>query len=199
VASLREAKKRATRQALADAAARLVVQRDSDALTVANIAHSAGVSPRTFHNYFSSASDALLHFSAGVLSTFTEQLPAIYPGATVNEFFISLMLDVLGDKEKELHSLPTLFFIRETIENLNHSAEERKKYESVGQAVLEAFARREPDVDELELSIILSAHAGACAIIMQHVDARQEAGAPLSAEQQKELVNRAFAALREIS
>lgn len=197
--SLREAKKRATRQALADAAARLVVQRDSEVLTVANIAHSAGVSPRTFHNYFSSASDALLHFCAGVLTNFTEQLPTIYPGATVNEFFISLMLDVLGDKEKELHSLPTLFFIREMIENLNHSEEERKKYESVGRAILEAFLQREPDLDELDLSVILNAHAGACAIIMEQVDSHLEAGTPLGADAQKELVNRVFAALRRIS
>lgn len=201
MSSLREIKKEATRQALADAAARLVVQGGSEVLTVANIAHSAGVSPRTFHNYFSSASDALLYFSAEVLKSFTQQLPEIYPDASINEFFESLMLDMLSDKDKdrELHSLPTLFLVREVIENLSLSVEECQKYEFVAQSVLEAFAHREPSLDSMELSVVLNAHAGACAIVIKHITLREQSGMPLGEEEQADLVHRAFARLRMIS
>ncbi|WP_149202017.1 TetR/AcrR family transcriptional regulator [Actinotalea subterranea] len=57
---LRERKKRARREALIDAA-HLLVERDGlDAVTVEAICAHAGVSPRTFFNYFESKDDAVL-------------------------------------------------------------------------------------------------------------------------------------------
>ena len=53
-AGLRERKKLATRHALGIAAMRLAVQRGLDNVLVDDIAAEAGVSPRTFSNYFSS-------------------------------------------------------------------------------------------------------------------------------------------------
>lgn len=66
MASLREEKKRATRQAMADAAARLVLDGGAEAATISGITAAVGVSPRTFHNYFSSVADALLYFTRAV-------------------------------------------------------------------------------------------------------------------------------------
>ncbi|WP_301988820.1 TetR/AcrR family transcriptional regulator [Corynebacterium tuberculostearicum] len=73
--SLREEKKRATRQAMADAAARLVLDGGTEAATVSGITATVGVSPRTFHNYFSSVADALLSFSTDVLPSFPRKYP----------------------------------------------------------------------------------------------------------------------------
>ncbi|HEY0812276.1 MAG TPA: TetR family transcriptional regulator [Pseudonocardia sp.] len=56
---LRERKKQATRQALSWAALRLAVQRGLDNVLVEDIAAAAGVSPRTFNNYFSSKAEAI--------------------------------------------------------------------------------------------------------------------------------------------
>ncbi len=57
---LRERKKRARRAALIDAAQRLVAERGLDAVTVEMISAEAGVSARTFFNYFESKDDAVL-------------------------------------------------------------------------------------------------------------------------------------------
>ena len=80
MASLREEKERATRQAMADAAARLVLDGGAEAATVSGITAAVGVSPRTFHNYFSSVADALLSFSTDVLAKFSKEVPTVFPG-----------------------------------------------------------------------------------------------------------------------
>jgi AcrR family transcriptional regulator len=59
LAGLRERKKAATRQALGIAAMRLAVQRGLENVLVEDIAGAAGVSPRTFNNYFASKYEAI--------------------------------------------------------------------------------------------------------------------------------------------
>ncbi|MGO9161158.1 MAG: TetR family transcriptional regulator [Streptosporangiaceae bacterium] len=56
---LRERKKLATRHGLAVAAIRLAVERGLDNFLVEDIAAAAGVSPRTFNNYFASKYEAI--------------------------------------------------------------------------------------------------------------------------------------------
>ncbi len=57
---LRERKKQATRKALRDAALRLALERGPDNVRVDDIADAAGVSPRTYYNYFSSREQAIV-------------------------------------------------------------------------------------------------------------------------------------------
>lgn len=69
---LRERKKAETRRALASAALRLADELGPDGVTVEAIAEAAGVSPRTFFNYFSSKEDAI----AGIMPAHSSELLA---------------------------------------------------------------------------------------------------------------------------
>ncbi|NLE78777.1 MAG: TetR family transcriptional regulator [Rhodococcus sp.] len=65
--SLRDRKKAATRAALSDAAARLARALGIECVTADAIASEAGVSTRTFHNYFANKEEAVLaHFESAV-------------------------------------------------------------------------------------------------------------------------------------
>jgi AcrR family transcriptional regulator len=57
---LRERKKEATRKALREAALRLALERGPDNVRVDDIAEAAGVSPRTYNNYFPSREQAIV-------------------------------------------------------------------------------------------------------------------------------------------
>jgi AcrR family transcriptional regulator len=57
---LRERKKQATRNALREAALRLALEHGADNVRVEDIAAAAGVSPRTYNNYFSSRQQAIV-------------------------------------------------------------------------------------------------------------------------------------------
>jgi AcrR family transcriptional regulator len=57
---LRERKKDATRKALREAALRLALEHGPDNVRVDDIADAAGVSPRTYNNYFSSREQAIV-------------------------------------------------------------------------------------------------------------------------------------------
>jgi AcrR family transcriptional regulator len=76
---LRERKKSATRQALHRAAVQLAIAHGADKVTVEAIADQAGVSRRTFSNYFANKEEALLygdHQRSGVLIAMVRARPA---------------------------------------------------------------------------------------------------------------------------
>ncbi|GAB3651396.1 TetR/AcrR family transcriptional regulator [Glycomyces tarimensis] len=74
-AGLRERKKAATKAALSAATLHLALQKGGiDAVSPDDIAAEAGVSTRTFHNYFSNKEAALLHDFDQRAQRFTEEL-----------------------------------------------------------------------------------------------------------------------------
>ncbi|MFD0884857.1 TetR/AcrR family transcriptional regulator, partial [Streptosporangium algeriense] len=61
---MRARNKRATREAIGAAALRLAVEQGSPLVRVYDIAAEAGVSPRTYNNYFSSREEAICAFQS---------------------------------------------------------------------------------------------------------------------------------------
>lgn len=158
--SLRESKKAATRSALARAAAELVLRDGAEGLTVPAITAAAGVSPRTFHNYFASREDALVDFITGRVAELVvdfESLPAELDLLTAVERIVSQNLRT-GDLE--LDSFPTLFKLCEVVESLapQHSA-------CVTQPILDpmivSFRERTEGLSDFQLSTLVRIIAAA--------------------------------------
>jgi AcrR family transcriptional regulator len=72
----RERKKQRTREALSWAALRLAVERGLGDVRVEDIAAAAGVSPRTFNNYFSSKAEAIVWRHSNRVRRIAEELRA---------------------------------------------------------------------------------------------------------------------------
>lgn len=72
--SLRTRKKLETYRALAAAARELTLERGFDAVTCEEIAERAGVSPRTFFNYFASKEEAVVGIEPAFLESLVEEV-----------------------------------------------------------------------------------------------------------------------------
>jgi AcrR family transcriptional regulator len=93
--SLRERKKIATREAMSRAAWDLMVEHGIDAVTAEAVAESAGVSPRTFRNYFRSPEEALLDAVIRRSSAIVGALRARPLDEPVWESFLQVLPDMI--------------------------------------------------------------------------------------------------------
>ena len=96
--SLRERKKQATREALQAAALRLALERGPENVRVEEIAEAAGVSPRTYNNYFSSREQAIVagvaaDRAAHVAAAVTTRPAEVSLGAAVIDAVVGLYAD----------------------------------------------------------------------------------------------------------
>ena len=80
---LRERKRQQTRQALISAAVQLFAEKGYDETTVAEIAAAAGVSTKTFFNYFASKDEVLFPHLSGRIDGAAGIIEQRKPGETV--------------------------------------------------------------------------------------------------------------------
>lgn len=74
MSDLRAAKRRLVREALSDAARRLVLERGLDEVTAEDIADAVGVSTRTFFNYFPTKDDAIVGVDPTLIAGYARSL-----------------------------------------------------------------------------------------------------------------------------
>ncbi|HWS36687.1 MAG TPA: TetR family transcriptional regulator [Actinoplanes sp.] len=101
---LRERKKAATRQALHDAALRLALEHGPERVTVEAIADEAGVSRRTFSNYFANKEEALFYGDQRrmrLLADLVRERPASEPPWTALTEAARRFYAELGDLDPE--------------------------------------------------------------------------------------------------
>jgi len=98
---LRERKKAATRAALSAAALRLTMERGLDRLRVEDIAAEAGVSPRTFNNYFSRKEEAVVGNAATQADRIAAVLRARPDGEPLWESLRHVVMQAYGEPDRE--------------------------------------------------------------------------------------------------
>ena len=98
VPGLRERKKQQTREALSWAALRLAIDRGLGNVLVEDIAAEAGVSPRTFNNYFSSKAEAITWRHLNRARRTADLLRAQPPGEPLWESIIRAVVAQAGDE-----------------------------------------------------------------------------------------------------
>ncbi|MEV4398487.1 TetR family transcriptional regulator [Nonomuraea sp. NPDC049607] len=94
---LRERKKAETRQAVHEAAMRLVGEHGLDAVTVETIADAANISRRTFSNYFTGKEDAVLYGEEQRIRDLVEKVRAQPAGRTAWQALCGAIDDVFDE------------------------------------------------------------------------------------------------------
>jgi AcrR family transcriptional regulator len=94
---LRERKRQQTRQELITAAMRLFEEKGYEQTTVAEIAAAAGVSTKTFFNYFASKDEVLFPHLSRRIDAAIALIEQRGPGAPVAEVLVAAMQHMLAD------------------------------------------------------------------------------------------------------
>lgn len=196
MSNLRETKKRATRQAIADAAGRIYLSEGAEALTVSHVAEQAGVSARTFHNYYSSLNECLAQFAMDSVRTIVDKVGEYPEQTSTTEVFEDIVRKGFRGAEPELHSVTSLSMVMDYLEKSSFSDVNREEAIRVAEEVFATFARRSPDRDAFDLQVVLHACAAVSASASKAYFALPE---PRDPAQGEELVRRAFATLRSIT
>lgn len=126
---LREQKKQATKQALREAALRLALERGPENVRVDDIADAAGVSPRTYNNYFPSRERAIVaavtaEREAQVAAAIASRPADIGLAAAVTEAIVELYTDPPARQRDALLLITTSPALRaaftDTVAELEH-------------------------------------------------------------------------------
>ncbi len=99
---LRDLKKAATRDALGLAAVQLAKARGLDAVTADAIAAEAGVSTRTFHNYFANKEEAVLHHIEASALEWFEMLRDRPADEPIWDAMRHVAVSIVSDPDKDL-------------------------------------------------------------------------------------------------
>lgn len=172
---LRERKKLATRRALSSAALRLAAERGPDAVTVDAISEAAGVSPRTFFNYFASKEDAILGVDPVKTAEYRDRLAARPADEAPLDALLATLTEAsvtLADRAEEfslrmrlVRDHPSLFprYVA------GFSAHERELVEAVA-----ARAGLDADLD-LYPTLVVTAALAAMRVVVHHWQATDRA------------------------
>ncbi|MGW4477067.1 acyl-CoA-like ligand-binding transcription factor [Rhodococcus triatomae] len=189
--SLRDQKKAATRLALSDAAMRLAKPAGLDVVTAEAIASEAGVSTRTFHNYFASKEDAVLYRLEADVTTWVARLAERPEGEPIWDSLEAVVQSVLTDPVRDLDELVAEMALIESSPAL--LARKLQLEGRVGRILGEAIADRTgTDIDTDLYPNLLQMTAGAACKAAIELFIHGDTGHPTPAS----IVHEAFQMLR---
>ncbi|BCB86207.1 TetR/AcrR family transcriptional regulator [Phytohabitans suffuscus] len=159
-AGLRERKKAATRAALSEAAMRLAEEHGVEHVTAEAIADAAGVSPRTFHNYFANKEEAILAATWDFVRDVVAALRARPAGESALEALRHIADDLTATSGASVERIAARMRLMETSPALSSRNDVLR--EEVGRMVVDAVAERsgtDPDRDLYPRLLVASLHA----------------------------------------
>ena len=165
---LRERKKAETRLALSAAALRLADERGLDNVTVGEIAAEAGVSPRTFFNYFPTKEDAII----GISPTLTAAIVEALRERPEHEAPFDSLRAAVHTSTDQLEQEPDTWFLRRRLATRHPSLGvlQSARFAAVERELVVEIARRtglDPDTDSYPSSVVgatLAVTRGALAV-----------------------------------
>ena len=201
MASLRESKKLATRRALSESAARILLRDGLERLTISLIAQESGVSVRTFHNYFPSIDEALFQFCLDSIDSFLPVVESYPQGMPITEVFEDIAVKGLTDTDSEFGSIATLFQIQEHMNARSRYIPNHEDIHTVVQKFLGAFAKLYPQLSSVELSLYLQVGAATIAWTSEELNKMKVQSPHLCArrEDKEAFIRKTFTTLRAIT
>jgi AcrR family transcriptional regulator len=159
---LRERKKIATREALSTAALRLALERGPENVRVDDIADAAGVSPRTYNNYFSSREQAIV---AAVMAERATRVAAAVRARPADEPLAEAVTTAVIEAYT---SEPA----GEAITMITSSPRLRTEFvdavTAIGEPLADAIAERVGDRDTLRPAALAAAVSAAARVALDH-------------------------------
>jgi AcrR family transcriptional regulator len=158
---LRTRNRQATREAISHAALRLAIEQGPNGLAlvrVHDIATAAGVSPRTYNNYFSSREEAICAFQADQSKRVGQALRSRPADEPLDRAVIAAVIELYTDPEPDRAGLRMIMSTPEL------EGEALKAFSMAEGALAEAIAARTDSDPARDLFPAVTAAAVACAI-----------------------------------
>ena len=166
MSGLRELKKAQTRAAIARAAASVARYEGPEKQSIAEICARAGVSQRTFHNYFSSREEAIIEFASHAVREMLESVGGT-EGKKVYEIVEQVAINGLRRNDDDLLSFYSLGVLSQQIGilplGLNNHLEPHYQREAFAQ-IAEYF----PGKDLFDLATEIVAAASVAQFVISH-------------------------------
>ena len=188
---LRDRKKAATRAALSSAAERLARALGIECVTADAIASEAGVSTRTFHNYFSSKEEAVLASFEESVTHWIEALASRPADEPILDVLEDLVVEIVSGSGPTASKTASIWMLSDASPALYRDAADM--HQRINRAVTQALAERTGTDAERDVypTLLLGAVAGAAkSVIDIWSGGKSEASGP------EELVHDAFRQIR---
>lgn len=188
--NLRERKKADTRIRLSVAAVELLVSHGVDGATVAAIAEKAGVSTRTFHNYFARREDAFLYFVREQVSQWAKQVQSAPSDMPALRILHDILKEAYTRPEDDIVALGNLAVLGERI-GFVLGPEKRPDIEDILGPLYESVRQRMDNGTEFRARLTVDLSMAACGAALRKHANRHSEGDPSIAD----LLDEAFEVL----
>lgn len=166
--SLSERKKADTRTRLSAAAVELLVADGAERATVSAIAGRAGVSTRTFHNYFAHREDAFVHFLREQIAEWVREVEQAPSDLSPLDALRSTFRELYGRSADDIDAAENLLVAGEQIGLMLGPEARTGIAENILDPLYEAVGRRAPQLTRFRVRVMVDLSLAAGASVLRH-------------------------------